>query len=70
MKTSSPCTFYFVALAVFESVAGMKEGKVLRFRDNPPTPMNFLCAFSSPVSFNVTISPAFERHAILEDESW
>lgn len=33
MKTSSPCTFYFVALAVSESVAGMKEGRVLRFRD-------------------------------------
>lgn len=33
---------YFVALAVFESVAGIKERKKLRFRD----PMNFLSTSS------------------------
>ena len=48
---------YFVALAVFESVAGIKERKKLRFRD----PMNFLSTFISSVSFSVTIFPAFER---------
>lgn len=35
-KISSPCTFYFVTLTVFESVAGMKDGKGLRFRGLPP----------------------------------
>lgn len=40
---------YFVALAVFASVTGMKVGKGLRFRD----PMSFL--LSSPVSFSMII---------------
>lgn len=56
-KAGGPWTFfmYFVALVVFELVAGMKEGKEVRFRD----PMNFLLSF--PVSFSMAIFPAFER---------
>lgn len=58
-KDSSPCIFftYFVALAVFKSITGMKENRELRFRD----PMKCIYALISSVSFSMTIFPAFER---------
>lgn len=46
---------YFVTLAVFESVAGMEEGKELRIRD----PRTFLLSFL--VSSSVAVFLAFER---------
>lgn len=46
---------YFVALTVFESVAGMKEGKELRIRD----PRTFLHSFL--VSSSMAVFLAFER---------
>lgn len=48
---------YFVALAVFESVAGIKERKKLRFRD----PVNFLSPLHLFSILQCGHFPAFER---------
>lgn len=69
MKTPAILVFfmYFVAFAVFESIAGMKEDKGFTKVQGPRELA--LCIHRSNILQYDHLSPALEKPAILKDDS-